>query len=151
MEGWQSGNATFALCQKSVYVFRTAKHEEVMPSKLFVSNCTIHGLVKHRMRCDSGKRCTRCEIDGLTLFRKERKSRLIEMAGGRCIRCGYDKCSEALEFHHRDPSAKSFVLALSGMTKSWERILLEFAKCDLLCRNCHAEAHVEINGGVAEW
>ena len=57
-----------------------------------------------------------------------------------CSRCGYNRCSEALEFHHRDPSQKELDLA-TAIRYGWkiERILLEIDKCDVLCANCHRE------------
>ena len=39
-----------------------------------------------------------------------RKLELIKLKGGKCERCGYDKNIAALEFHHLDPSTKSFQL-----------------------------------------
>ena len=32
----------------------------------------------------------------------------ISYKGGHCQICGYDRCIEALEFHHLDPSQKEF-------------------------------------------
>jgi len=61
--------------------------------------------------------------------------------GGKCICCGYDKCVDALEFHHRDPSQKDFAPSAKGHTVSWDRLRAEIAKCDLLCANCHREVH----------
>jgi hypothetical protein len=46
--------------------------------------------------------------------------------------------TEDLEFDHRDRVTKSFVLSGCYLDRSWNKILEEFAKCDLLCRNCHA-------------
>lgn len=72
----------------------------------------------------------------------KRKLDLIELKGGACQKCGYSKCVRALSFHHREPKLKEFPLdgrKLSGT--SWERILAEAEKCDLLCLNCHAEHH----------
>ncbi len=62
------------------------------------------------------------------------------MAGGGCKACGYNKCHRALSFHHRNPKEKMFGLAVNNLwTKSWERIMAEFKKCDLLCVRCHME------------
>tara|TARA_Y100000034_G_scaffold123528_1_gene170401 strand:+ start:2380 stop:2904 length:525 start_codon:yes stop_codon:yes gene_type:complete len=73
-----------------------------------------------------------------------RKDELVEMAGGGCKDCGYNKCFRALHFHHIDPSAKSFSLTLYNLwCKSWNDILAEFQKCKLLCANCHAEEEDE--------
>ena len=77
----------------------------------------------------------------VTAFRTRRRLELIALAGGECIKCGYSKCSAALVFHHRDPSQKKFVLSRAGIQRSRSEVMEEFAKCDLLCANCHAEAH----------
>jgi len=69
------------------------------------------------------------------------KKRAIELRGGKCEKCGYNKCIEALQFHHRNPEEKSFGLSQSGNTRSWQEYLNEVMKCDLLCANCHAEEH----------
>lgn len=74
----------------------------------------------------------------------ERKAKLIDMAGGGCIRCGYNKSNRALSFHHRDRTTKEFGISLNNLwSKKWEVLLEEFAKCDLLCMNCHAEVEDE--------
>ena len=39
-----------------------------------------------------------------------RKIELIKMMGGKCCLCGYDKNYAALDFHHINPSEKSFQL-----------------------------------------
>jgi hypothetical protein len=73
-----------------------------------------------------------------------RKQYLIEQRGGGCQACGYNKCSRCLSFHHRDPSTKSFMLDVRNIgNKKWDVVLDEFAKCDLLCMNCHGEVHHE--------
>ena len=45
----------------------------------------------------------------------------------------------ALEFHHVNPSSKSFAIAPGGVTRSLDAARSEAAKCVLLCANCHAE------------
>ena len=75
----------------------------------------------------------------------ERKARLIEISGGKCKICGYSKCHRALTFHHRDPETKEFGLALNFLRiKSWEAIVKEAEKCDLLCIRCHMEIEAEM-------
>lgn len=71
-----------------------------------------------------------------------RKQHLIEVKGGGCEKCGYNKCSRCLSFHHRDPRKKKFNLDLRNIGNfSWDVVLDEFEKCDLLCMNCHGEHH----------
>ncbi len=57
-----------------------------------------------------------------------------------CQKCGYKKCTAALEFHHRDPSMKKFAV-MKGFNKDIDIIKQEIRKCDILCSNCHNEEH----------
>lgn len=76
-------------------------------------------------------------------YRQSVKYALVAYKGGRCERCGYNKCMDALQFHHLDPNKKDF--ALSKSTRSYEELKAEVDKCILLCANCHAEIHYELN------
>lgn len=71
------------------------------------------------------------------------KHQLILYKGGKCCRCGYDKCEGALQFHHLDPKEKEFTLAATNLSKEIDMNYLkqEVDKCILLCANCHAEEH----------
>ena len=63
---------------------------------------------------------------------------------GECMSCGYDDCIAALDFHHRVPAEKLFGINGQSPGKySWEQVLEELEKCDLLCANCHREHHYE--------
>ena len=75
--------------------------------------------------------------------RRREKVRLmaVEYKGGRCQVCGYERCLEALEFHHLDPTQKDFGISHKGYTRSWEKVKEEVDKCILLCANCHREFH----------
>ena len=73
--------------------------------------------------------------------RKERKAKLVKLLGGGCKVCGYNRCHAAFDFHHRDPSTKLFSLASQGLLRKWETVKAEALKCDLLCKNHHAEQH----------
>ena len=71
-----------------------------------------------------------------------RKLDLIDIFGGKCEICGYNKNLSALEFHHINESSKEFELTTSTLRgKSEEEILNEALKCKLLCSNCHREIH----------
>ena len=78
-----------------------------------------------------------------TVLRRSMKLQGIKMLGGKCSRCGYDRCVDALEFHHVNPVEKEFKLG-SGNTMSWQEYKRELAKCILVCSNCHKEIHSEI-------
>lgn len=73
--------------------------------------------------------------------RKKIKEKAIKEMGGKCFICGYNKCPQALEFHHLKSSPKNFGLSSKGITHSWDKIRQEIKKCLLLCANCHREIH----------
>ena len=74
-------------------------------------------------------------------WRLRAKLFLIEYKGGKCGMCGYDKMvPRAYDFHHRDPNEKEFNISQSTV-HNLDKLKLEVDKCDLLCKNCHAEKH----------
>ena len=68
----------------------------------------------------------------------------VAYKGNKCARCGYDRCVDALEFHHKDPAQKDFNISSKGHTRSWERVKEELDKCEMLCANCHREIHAKL-------
>jgi hypothetical protein len=68
--------------------------------------------------------------------------------GGRCCLCGYDRCLEALVFHHLS-GAKEFGIGAKGYTRSWSAVREELAKCLLVCANCHSEIHAGLHDVAA--
>jgi transposase-like protein len=107
--------------------------------------CAHHGVTRHALRSD-GYRCSRCEVDRVTAWRRKLKRILVEEAGGACVLCGYARFPAALQFHHLDPSTKEFALSREGITRSLARARDEARKCVLLCANCHAE----VEGGFTQ-
>lgn len=79
----------------------------------------------------------------VTAIRRAIKKRLVEYKGGKCECCGYDKCIQALQFHHLDPNQKDFSISASLNLSNFnmEDYYREVDKCQLLCANCHAEKH----------
>jgi len=71
---------------------------------------------------------------------KKRREELKKLLGGKCSKCGYDKCLAALDFHHntleKEGNISHFVKYFSK-----EKSLKEIKKCILLCANCHRELH----------
>ena len=76
--------------------------------------------------------------------RKQLRDKALMYKGGKCEICGYNKCNDALDFHHINEDDKEFGLSSRGMTRSWEKIRNELDKCILLCSNCHREVHAGI-------
>src|SRR6266850_352698 len=81
-----------------------------------------------------------------------RKLELVALMGGACSRCGYKRNYSALAFHHKVPGTKSFELDLRSLSnRTWEKVLAEAGKCELVCNNCHAEIHnSECSMGISE-
>lgn len=67
----------------------------------------------------------------------------LEYKGDACEICGYNKCSEALDFHHIDPNEKDFSLSDRNLILDWQEIKKELDKCQLVCSNCHREIHAK--------
>ena len=60
----------------------------------------------------------------------------IKMDSG-CKHCGFNAHPAALEFNHIDPNTKCGNIAEKLTAWSWEKIMDEVAKCEVLCSNCH--------------
>jgi len=104
--------------------------------------CAYH-LCDNSLKGQQRKYCSsKCKgKNNVVLYRKRLKQRAVDYKGGSCNLCGYNRCVEALQFHHRDPDQKDFGIAKSGRCHTWEKVQEELDKCDMLCANCHAETH----------
>lgn len=105
--------------------------------------CKKHGLTPYSQtrRSDNGRvrwRCDKCNYEKVTEYRRKKKEWAVGYLGGKCVRCGYDKCIQALEFHHICKEEKEF--QISKYTHcSYATLKDELDKCELLCANCHRE------------
>ena len=71
-----------------------------------------------------------------------KREKLIDIHGGKCVKCGYNKNKRVLQFHHLHD--KVFGLDEKTSRKySFEELLKESEKCILLCPTCHTEIHTE--------
>lgn len=77
--------------------------------------------------------------------RRVLKLRAIQLMGGRCMICQYDRHQGVLEFHHVDASTKSFGISAGGFSRSWASIREELKKCILVCANCHREVELGLH------
>lgn len=104
----------------------------------------LSGISYNRLRnvIVSKKITPKTGYDNVKEYRKRTKQELVKYKGGKCQICGYNKCNEALDFHHLDPSQKDF--SLSGQHKSIELLKKEVDKCILLCCRCHREVHAGV-------
>lgn len=74
--------------------------------------------------------------------RRTIKKSLVSYKGGSCEICGYNKCINALQFHHLNPNEKDF--DISKDIKPLDKVKDELDKCILVCSNCHSEIHENI-------
>lgn len=87
--------------------------------------------------------CKKCHNKNTKERGKRNKQKYVDYKGGKCERCGYNRCLNALDFHHinpkeKDPTFENF--RYWGIEKAKE----ELDKCMLLCSNCHREKHDDI-------
>lgn len=83
--------------------------------------------------------CYECMPEGTQLKRGGFVTKLKEQYGGKCMRCGYSRCTAALDFHHKDPNLKDFGISDDNM--KLKDAIEEAKKCVLICSNCHRELH----------
>lgn len=114
-----------------------------MIKKTFTT-CKIHGKTKGYTN-GNRLRCSVCNIMSVTKRRKKIKSLAIEYKGGKCEKCNYNKCVDALDFHHKFDEKKEFGIGQCGHSRSWSKVKVELDKCLLLCSNCHREEHAKLN------
>lgn len=100
-------------------------------------------------RTDQFSWCKACFAKWYLQRRRALKKACVDYKGGKCTKCGYNRCLEALDFHHRDPRKKDFLIS-DARGKAWfskkraelpDWLKRELDQCDLLCANCHREAH----------
>ena len=98
---------------------------------------------KYCYECAPHENANMTHAQAVTIKRRAIKKALIEYKGGKCCRCGYNKSIRALEFHHLNPDEKDFGIS-KCITKSMASLKQEVDKCILVCSNCHAEIHEEL-------
>jgi len=84
-------------------------------------------------------------IKAVAKRRKKIRQMGVEYKGGKCIIRGYDKCIQALDFHHLGHTGKDFGISDKGYTHScsWKKVRDELDKCILVCANCHDMLHAK--------
>lgn len=67
----------------------------------------------------------------------------------KCELCGYNKCTEILDFHHKNKEDKNEgVNRLMKTLRNLDIIKAEIENCLLLCPNCHRELHLKEGPGT---
>ena len=85
--------------------------------------------------------CTSCYSKQKTQKGKERMDKFREYKKTlKCSRCGFDD-HRALEFHHPNGDKDGYEPCVIARNRSWENVLKELNKCEVLCSNCHRIEH----------
>lgn len=54
-----------------------------------------------------------------------------------CMDCGGKFPYFVLDFDHREPDKKTYALNRIHLVGSWDKMIEEINKCDVVCANCH--------------
>lgn len=80
-------------------------------------------------------------------FKKENKILFMQFLKKECCeKCGYNKCIDCIDFHHKLPENKTiefriFRNKINNISEISEHIKYELDSCEVICRNCHAVEH----------
>lgn len=112
--------------------------------EVVIKTCPKHGNTEHALY-DGRLRCKQCMVDYDREKRHRVKEKLVNYKGGKCEICGYDKCLNAFDFHHRNSEEKEFNLNSANYNRPLDVLYKEVDKCVLVCATCHREIHYELN------
>ncbi len=140
-------------CCRYCYVKNSSKENTRGRKKFYCATCGKEAL-------EQRKYCTTCRkrmikeaqhprgkstYEYLKEARKKQKIYAVNYLGGKCVLCGYDKSMRALQFHHKDAKGKDFTISKSSPYIKEDVLNAELDKCILLCSNCHAELHENLD------
>lgn len=103
-----------------------------------IRHCKI--CYKNYVKTKNNKLLNKCGSCHANKNKKKNKIKLVMLFGGKCNKCGYNKCVHSLVFHHKNPQEKKFTIS-GHHSRSLETLMEEAKKCELLCSNCHQELH----------
>lgn len=84
--------------------------------------------------------CKKHYNDYRTNLALTKRIKIIELMGGKCVECGFNKYRCSLDVHHTNPATKDINF---DKHRGWslKRMTEEIKSCILLCKNCHAAYH----------
>lgn len=119
---------------------KNGRKRHIGDDRYIESICKTHGETTFIYeKSKNGYRCKKCRSGKVSEDRRRLKRELVEHAGGKCYRCGYDKSIWSLEFHRRDPDKKTGDMGHLIRDRKKQLAFQELEKCDLVCSNCHGE------------
>ena len=103
------------------------------------ADCPHHGRTIFVIENSGRVRCRGCRMEGVTEWRRRTKRRLVAEAGGRCRSAVMTDAWLRSSFTISTPARSRLACHVAAITRSFEELRREAAKCALLCANCHAE------------
>jgi 5-methylcytosine-specific restriction endonuclease McrA len=109
-----------------------------------ICNSEFEANTKNRIYCYN---CSPSGLKAADVSRVKKRSikhEILIYKGNWCVLCGFDASESALHFHHRNPNEKEFTISETSFNDTdfnMDRMRKEADKCDVLCANCHFEAH----------
>jgi hypothetical protein len=93
-----------------------------------------------------------------TAYRATQSKLLAALRTVPCLDCGGTFPFFVMQFDHRDPREKKYMVSMMVGRAGTDTILAEVAKCDIVCTNCHRErtyrrrcaGRIDVNAGVAQ-
>ncbi len=122
----------------SPYGQHNTKKLESLPNKIGIECQKCHKNYSYKK--SQGHTLSLCNSCAVNKRKRGLKSWATDYLGGKCTVCGYDRCVQAMDFHHVDPSTKRFGIG-GNLSSSKAKLTAELNKCILLCSNCHREFH----------
>jgi predicted metal-binding protein len=107
--------------------------------RLYLRNFVCKSCNNERQETSRNNECGTCRAKKR---RRNHKLKASALFGSKCLYCRYNKCLDALDFHHINEETKTFSLS-ANWHLSWDKIEKELEKCILICANCHREIHSE--------
>ena len=122
--------------EKDIFLFNKAKHTKsgyqswCRQCKTKLENSWYH------MSPENKAKRNKQVLDRL----RANKKKAVDYLGNKCFDCGKQYHQSVYDFHHRNPEEKDEAPE-KLLHRSWDKIVNEIDKCDLLCANCHRIRH----------
>jgi len=125
--------------------------ELLSEEKFYKNNKKLNGLQSYCKTCSKKRRIEdfkkniKNELETRKKYQKNQKQKYIDYKKTlKCINCNENRWY-VLDFHHKNDDKNFDVASMAVGRCSWETVLLEIQKCEVLCANCHREKHFLTN------
>lgn len=118
------------------YFYRIGKDQKYFTKKC--KKCYPSGAAQRKKRKEEN-RSTESDLrhEARMIERGEIHDRVMSIKLERgCVDCGYKSHSAALEYDHLPGTDKKFCVSLC-YHRTWDEVVDEIAKCEVVCANCH--------------